>query len=84
MIHEFKQGQIVRVARLSRGTLIMASPAHLNARLEGAVGKVGSVNRSETEDEDVVWVHHGTTTAPYLSYELVLVGVPCDDDNPSD
>lgn len=79
MIHEFTQGQIVRVVHLARGSLIMASSTHLNARLEGAVGKVVSVIRSDGEIEDVVWVHHSRATAPYLSYELVLVGVPCAD-----
>lgn len=80
LIPEFKQGQIVRVSHLSRGALILASQAHLDARLEGATGKIVSVNRTATEAlEAVFWVKHGNATAPYFSYELVLVGVPCED-----
>jgi len=55
----------------------MSSQKHLDARREGAVGKVISV--VGRGDLTVVWVQHGRTTAPYLPFELALVGEPCDE-----
>ena len=72
-----RRNQVVRVARVSPGVLIMSSQKHLDARREGAVGKVISV--VGRGDLTVVWVQHGRTTAPYLPFELALVGEPCDE-----
>lgn len=66
-------GQVVRVTTLS-STPIAASPQHLEARKEGVQGQVRMVFR---EDEHaLVWVEQGGQIAPYLPYELALVGTP--------
>ena len=71
---DLQQGQIVRVGNLSPGTVILASREHLDARQEGVMGRVESV--TPTEGHKLAWVKHGKHVAPYMSYELVLVGVP--------
>lgn len=73
----FKVRQVVQVVRLAPGVVILASQEHLDARHEGATGTVVSVVHGQ---EDLIWVQHGRTTAPYFSYELSLLGEPCDDD----
>jgi hypothetical protein len=70
-------GNIVRVDHLRTTQGMLAGPEHIEARREGAMGRV--VSRELVGDDVIVWVKHGRTTAPYWQSELRLVGVPDDD-----
>lgn len=70
---EVALGQVVRVTTLS-DTPIAAGPQYLEARKEGVTGRVQMVFRED--DHALVWVEHGGLVAPYLPYELALVGIP--------
>ena len=69
-IDEPAVNQIVRVKELASSAGMMVGREHVEARREGATGRV------TTFSEGVVFVKHGDTTGAYWAYELELVGEP--------
>lgn len=78
-VEDVQPRQIVQVNDLS-STPLLAGPEDIAARRAGVCGKVTVVTTGG--GSVVVWVRHGGKDVPYFPYELTLLGVPCDSDDP--
>lgn len=75
-VEEVAWHAIVRVQSLGGVNGLLCEQHYLDARREGACGKILAFFREDWADSAIVFVSHGNTEAAYWAHELQLIGSP--------